>query len=297
MNIFTNTQCLKGYNAQADMVGSELMKVIASFVEARSSLIVEGVHLSVDVLIKVVETFPNVVPFLVYIKKEDFHRQRFAVRAKYMTTDPNENKYIGNFDAIRLVQKQLSEGASKHLIPKIDNRNIDRSIVTMHMTLFSYLKKLEGRPSMYDAETQKLTFLDTIWKRRKQKQTSKATITKAITQIQESSEEAPPSSVEEMLSVLPSERSSFKDDYGETRISFDANGTMVISKLPQSEVKEEEEVPQPPADPQHTVTFVDIPHDGCTDGATETEADPVELTLTDFTETTDFIETNDQSNE
>ena len=305
------------------MVGDELMKVISSFVEARSSLIVEGVHLSVRVLMKVVETFPNVVPFLVYIKKEDFHKQRFAVRAKYMTTDPKENRYISNFDSIRLVQKELSEGASQHLIPKIDNRNIDRSIETMHMTLFTYLKKLEGRPSMYDKESGKLTFLNTIWKRRKQKQqTSKSKILKSISQIQEEFEEmeihlanepkSPPISssppvttgaiptssgnnMKDLFAILPSEKAIFKDDIGETDITFNAAGTMLIGSTKESldDIKNETP-PEPPtknlrSSHQHLVTF-DLPHDDSLDNDMD---DPVEITLTDFVETTDFNETTD----
>ena len=316
---------MKGYNAQADLVGDELMKVIASFVEARSSLIVEGVHLSVRVLMKVVETFPNVVPFLVYIKKEEFHKQRFAVRAKYMTTDPKENRYISNFYAIRLVQKQLSEGASEHLIPKIDNRNIDRSIETMHMTLFTYLKKLEGKPTMYDKESGKLTFLNTIWKRRKQKQqTSKAKILKAISQIQEEfeqSEQNPPpvassppisssppvppfatlptssgDNMDDLFAILPSEKAVFKDEIGETDISFSPEGTMLIGSSKESESEVVEEVPakeeklvSPEPSHQHLVTF-DLPD---RDDNETTENDPVEITLTDFVETTDFNETTD----
>ena len=263
-----------------------------------------------NVLLTIVEKFPNVVPFLVYIKKEDFHKQRFAVRAKYMTTDPGQNKYISNFDAIRLVQSSLSVGASEHLIPKIDNRNIDRSLETMHQTLFSYLKKLEGRTSMFDPESKKLTFLDSIWKRRKQKQTSKSKTLKAINQLQTETEEPPPPSdtpstpFEEMMKILPSENAVFNDVVSENDISFTPSGTMLLRSDPFKE-KKEETPPQTPIAPQPRgsgkITFLDSHKDGDSqkgndfnDGElTETEADPVELTLTDFAETTDFIETTD----
>lgn len=184
-------QCIKGYQAQSDLVGQQLTSVIKSFVDLRSSLIVEGVHLSIPVMLNLVQQFPNVVPFLVYIKKEDFHRQRFAVRAKYMTTDPMQNRYISHFDSIRCVQSCLSEGASQHLLPKIDNRNIDRSLETMHQTIFSYLKKLKGRKSMYDESTQKLSFLYSVWKRRKQKITSKSKSLKAIKSMKKGAIEEP----------------------------------------------------------------------------------------------------------
>ena len=255
----------------------------------------------------IVEKFPNVVPFLIYIKKEDFHKQRFAVRAKYMTTDPGQNKYISNFDAIRAVQSSLSAGASEHLIPKIDNRNIDRSLETMHQTLFSYLKKLEGRTSMFDPESQKLTFLDSIWKRRKQKQTSKSKTLKAISTLQNEPDTEPApkdpklSHFEEMMSLLPEEKATFSDVDGGNDISFTSNGTMVLGAIKE---KEQSTITPPqtpvPAQQKHnrslSINFVqevlkDSPYCDCE--TTETEADPVEITLTDFAETTDFNETTD----
>ena len=298
------------------------MKVIASFVEAKSSLIVEGVHLSLNVLLSVVEKFPNVVPFLIYIKKEDFHRQRFAVRAKYMTTDPGQNKYISNFDAIRAVQNSLSVGASEHLIPKIDNRNIDRSIETMHQTLFSYLKKLEGRQSMFDPESKKLTFLDSIWKRRKQKQTSKSKTLKAITQLQNDPDIVPdnePHSTpfEDMLEILPSEKVVFKDVVSGNDISYMPSGTMIVGTTGQEEGVEKQPEEPVPANgarknkavsiekPNDVKKVIDIgvteeksqePNEQEITEVTETEADPVEITLTDFAETTDFVETTDTEN-
>lgn len=275
------------------------MKVVASFVESRSSLIVEGVHLSVNVLMKVVSSFPNVVPFLIYIKKEDFHRQRFAVRAKYMTTDPGQNKYISNFDAIRSVQASLSKGASEHLIPKIDNRNIDRSIETMHQTLFSYLKKLEGRQSMFDPNTGKLTFLDTVWKRRKQKMTSKAKTLKAISMLTNSAstdlgqpeEPSMTHSLQDLLASLPAPDKVFRDSQGGNDISFNTYGTMLLGNV---DITDEEITTPPVPVPPHTKIspfFIEasLHGDDSQEGteATETEADPVELTLTDFAETTD----------
>ena len=291
-----------------------MIKLIASFVESKSSLIVEGVHLSLNVLLTVVERFPNVVPFLIYIKKEDFHKQRFAVRAKYMTTDPVQNKYISNFDAIRAVQSSLSAGATEHLIPKIDNRNIDRSLETMHQTLFSYLKKLEGRTSMFDPESKKLTFLDSIWKRRKQKQTSKSKTLKAISQLQIEKDEtqapdAPMTPFEEMMSILPSEKAVFKDVVSGNDISFTPAGTMLLGTDTTKDDKPTPPQTPVPAQPRRSnpsITFVgkhqdynddDITAQRCDFGdgesMTETEADPVEITLTDFAETTDFIETTD----
>jgi 2-phosphoglycerate kinase len=70
--------CVKGYITQSELVGTQLMNVISSFVNSQTSLIVEGVNLSVDSMMRIVPQFSNVIPFLIYIKKERFHEQRFA---------------------------------------------------------------------------------------------------------------------------------------------------------------------------------------------------------------------------
>ena len=275
-------RCVKGYLAQSELVGVELMKIIESFVRSHASLIVEGVHLSGELILKIVMTFPNVVPFLIYIKKEDFHKQRFAVRAKYMTTDPSMNKYIGNFGAIRAVQGYLSKSASQYLIPKIDNRNIDRSMETMHQTVFSYLKKLEGRGTMFDPETKRLKFLDSIWRVRKQKIASKTNTLNMIKALKKAGDAVdavprPEFALMELMRALPCEGQVLQVDYiaGDV-IEYLPNGAMLLKHEP---LKRKDEGPAEPG--------VRI-HIGDEDFAdTETDLDPTEVTLTDFVETTD----------
>lgn len=43
------------------------------------SLLVEGVHLSINAVIRIMAAHPCVVPFLVHISNENKHRERFAV--------------------------------------------------------------------------------------------------------------------------------------------------------------------------------------------------------------------------
>ncbi|KAH0788341.1 P-loop containing nucleoside triphosphate hydrolase protein [Histomonas meleagridis] len=235
-------------------------------------------------MIKFAKQFPNVIPFLIYIKKEEFHIQRFAVRAKYMTTDPSMNKYTRNFAAIRHVQSHLSECATRFLIPKIDNRNIDRSMETMHQTIFSYLKKLKGRDSMYDPETGRLTFLASIWKRRKQKTTSKSKTLSSIqslkNEVLKQQDNTPPSdaAMKELLAALPVESGIFNsDDMDGDVIQYLPNGTMMVKTSKQTEEVVNKPTSKRKVEKMAPGDFVE----------TETETDIAEVTLTDFMETTD----------
>lgn len=233
-------------------------------------------------MIEIVQQFPNVVPFLIYIKKEDFHRQRFAVRAKYMTTDPAENRYISNFLSIRTVQQYLSQSAKESCIPKIDNRNIDRSLETMHKTVFNYLKKLESSPenTMLDPESKKLTFLNDIWKRRKQKPTGRSKMLSNIHNLDkepngdEIQDDQPNNPMQALMQSLPTPGMTAQDD--STQIRIEQNGIMIFKKDEQQNVNQEEpEVNVEPCPPEPNDDNEILP----------SETDPDDITLTDFTTT------------
>lgn len=49
-------------------------------------------HLNISSVAKLMARHPSVLPFLVYIPSESRHVERMAVRAKYMTLDPNKNR-------------------------------------------------------------------------------------------------------------------------------------------------------------------------------------------------------------
>ena len=61
------------------MVLESLDKLIGTC-EARSeSMVVEGVHLSLNAVMRLMQKHPSIVPFLVHISNEAKHRERFAV--------------------------------------------------------------------------------------------------------------------------------------------------------------------------------------------------------------------------
>jgi hypothetical protein len=104
---------------------------------------------------------PSIIPFMVYISSEDKHMERFAVRAKYMTLDPAKNKYIKYIRNIRTIQEYLCKRADKHLVPKVNNTNVDRSVAAIHATVFSCLrKKFMGGDTLYDPVTNTVPIID-----------------------------------------------------------------------------------------------------------------------------------------
>jgi hypothetical protein len=103
---------------------------------------------------------PSIIPFMIYITNEDKHLERFAVRAKYMTLDPAKNKYVKYIRNIRTIQDYLCKRADKHLVPKINNTNVDKSVAAIHATVFSCLRRWDAGEQLYDPTTNTVALVD-----------------------------------------------------------------------------------------------------------------------------------------
>ncbi|KAK9664067.1 hypothetical protein RND81_14G017500 [Saponaria officinalis] len=148
---------IEGFKAQSEMVIESLDRLITSWEERKESVIVEGVHLSLNFVMGLMKKHPSIVPFMIYITNEDKHLERFAVRAKYMTLDPTKNKYVKYIRNIRTIQEYLCNRADKHLVPKINNTNVDKSVAAIHATLFSSLRRRAAGEQLYDTATNTVT--------------------------------------------------------------------------------------------------------------------------------------------
>ncbi|KAJ0238815.1 hypothetical protein HA466_0239670 [Hirschfeldia incana] len=151
---------VEGFKAQSEMVIENLDRLITSWEERKESVVVEGVHLSLNFVMGLMKKHPSIVPFMVYISNEEKHLERFAVRAKYMTLDPEKNKYVKYIRNIRTIQDYLCKRADKHLVPKINNTNVDKSVAAIHATVFSCLRRREAGEQLYDATTNTVSVID-----------------------------------------------------------------------------------------------------------------------------------------
>ncbi|KAL5709971.1 hypothetical protein ACHQM5_020591 [Ranunculus cassubicifolius] len=151
---------IEGFKAQSEMVIDSLDRLITSWEERKESVVVEGVHLSLNFVMGLMKKHPSIIPFMIYITNEDKHMERFAVRAKYMTLDPAKNKYVKYIRNIRTIQDYLCNRADKHLVPKINNTNVDRSVAAIHATVFSCLRRREAGEQVYDPTTSTVSMVD-----------------------------------------------------------------------------------------------------------------------------------------
>ncbi|EOA23565.1 hypothetical protein CARUB_v10016758mg [Capsella rubella] len=151
---------VEGYKAQSEMVIDSLDRLITTWEKRKESIVVEGVHLSLNFVMGLMKKHPSIVPFMVYIANEEKHLERFAVRAKYMTLDPEKNKYVKYIRNIRTIQDYLCKRADKHLVPKINNTNVDKSVATIHATVFGCLRRRETGEKLYDITTNTVAVID-----------------------------------------------------------------------------------------------------------------------------------------
>lgn len=63
------------------MVIDSLERLIRNCAARHESLVCEGVHLSLNFVMQLMQRNPTVIPFLIYISNEDKHKERFAVSA------------------------------------------------------------------------------------------------------------------------------------------------------------------------------------------------------------------------
>ncbi|TYI80834.1 hypothetical protein E1A91_D05G113600v1 [Gossypium mustelinum] len=151
---------VEGFKAQSEMVIDSLDRLITAWEERKESVVVEGVHLSLNFVMGLMKKHPSIIPFMIYITNEDKHLERFAVRAKYMTLDPAKNKYVKYIRNIRTIQDYLCKRADKHFVPKINNTNVDKSVAAIHATVFSCLRRREAGETLYDPITNTVAVID-----------------------------------------------------------------------------------------------------------------------------------------
>ncbi|KAI3826471.1 hypothetical protein L1987_00519 [Smallanthus sonchifolius] len=151
---------IEGFKAQSEMVIDSLDRLITAWEERKELVVVEGVHLSLNFVMGLMKKHPSIIPFMIYITNEDKHMERFAVRAKYMTLDPAKNKYVKYIRNIRTIQEYLCNQADKHLVPKINNTNVDKSVAAIHATVFSCLRRHEAGEQLYDPTTNTVSVVD-----------------------------------------------------------------------------------------------------------------------------------------
>lgn len=152
----TPAEVVAAYERQAAAVLAALDAALDRLINRGPSVVVvvEGAHLLPRYMArKQRELWGHRVlclPLLVQIRKEDRHRQRFAVRARCMSLNPKGNKYVSHLAHIRVIQTFLAvqaeeEKAAGARLLSINNTNIDRSLMVAHQALLRLMEHVDER--------------------------------------------------------------------------------------------------------------------------------------------------------
>ncbi|KAJ0970313.1 hypothetical protein J5N97_023190 [Dioscorea zingiberensis] len=67
---------IEGFKAQSEMIMDSLDRLITAWEERKESVVVEGVHLSLNFVMGLMKKHPSIIPFMVYITNEGKHMER-----------------------------------------------------------------------------------------------------------------------------------------------------------------------------------------------------------------------------
>ena len=140
-NLVTQLGWVRGYEIQCEMIEPLLLKEIDELMKTKGSLIVEGVHVTESVVNKWFEKYDICIPFMIYVKNAEDHKNRFASRWNG-SIDPSVNKYVKHFDNIRAIQKSIKQIAIDSKFIKTDNENGDKTYNIVIQCIKKYIKKL-----------------------------------------------------------------------------------------------------------------------------------------------------------
>jgi energy-coupling factor transporter ATP-binding protein EcfA2 len=129
---------IAGWLMQSSLVCAPLLPTIDYLLSFYTTLIIEGVHLTLETILTLLTHCPHqCIPFLVSVSDPETHRRRFAERTLESVHQSTTNKYLKYFDNIRQIQQHLLDSARLYEIPVIDNINLGVSVEIMQRTILT----------------------------------------------------------------------------------------------------------------------------------------------------------------
>lgn len=139
---------VEGYQRQSQSIIPHLFRLITYFKDLKESVIIEGVHLMPSTIVELSRMFHHIIPFTIFVRSQTKHKERFAIRAKYMTLDANVNTYIKHFENIRIIQSFLVKSSIENNVGLLENSNMDKSLALLHAVIIHSLSEMNEIPSL-----------------------------------------------------------------------------------------------------------------------------------------------------
>ncbi len=146
-----------GYRTQASQVSVGVEAIVDRGIKEGNNLVIEGVHLSPEIILNHYRDHPNVCPLVVYLSDQKAHRDRFHLRSLGTSMRRPAEEYIAHFDEIRQVHDHIRDTAVESGISAVENLSIESAsdaavaFVANHISNTADKAHGEGSPFLLDA--------------------------------------------------------------------------------------------------------------------------------------------------
>ena len=136
-----------GFREQTAAVAVGLRALIERSAVEGTSMIIEGAHVVPGFLdLEALGDRVLAVPLVVSVEDEELHRSHFSARSADSSARPFD-RYLGNFENIRRVQKYVKSQALSHDWPVIASYNLDQTIAAViDLVVDHATERLQSQP-------------------------------------------------------------------------------------------------------------------------------------------------------
>ena len=118
----------RGFQGQAQQLGTALTAIIERSVLEATSVIVEGIHLVPGLL--PLEGFEDatVLELVLVVTDEERHRSHFGIRETETKNKRSQVSYLSHFEEIRMIHDYLAKRAQNEHVPVIEASDFDEAV-------------------------------------------------------------------------------------------------------------------------------------------------------------------------
>jgi 2-phosphoglycerate kinase len=127
MPVEEGEEVLFGFRQQASQVAVGVEAIVDRGLKEGTNLVIEGVHLVPEMVLKRYKDHPNVCPLVVYLSDEHQHRSRFYIRALGTAMRRPAEEYITYFGPIRQIHDYIVESAHRAGVQAVENLSIENT--------------------------------------------------------------------------------------------------------------------------------------------------------------------------
>jgi 2-phosphoglycerate kinase len=122
---------LMGFQMQTAEVTVGIEAIIGRALKEGTPTMIEGLHVVPGYISKEYMEKPNILTFVLHLKDEKEHRNRFYARALETKFHRPVEAYMENFDSIRQIQDYVIKKAKENNVEVIENTEIEKTITEL----------------------------------------------------------------------------------------------------------------------------------------------------------------------